>query len=116
MLNAPSRSWDLDTIISAISSAKTFVNIHVMDYIPMFVYGKNKTLVHYFKIITKHNIIFRYWPVIDNAIRSSVMRGVNVKIIASALHYPKISLGFLNSLESLREIPGAGTVDVVCKL
>lgn len=41
------------------------------------------------------------------------MRGVNVKIITAALHYAKISLGFLHSLESLREIPGAGIVEVV---
>lgn len=44
-MNAPLRSWDLDTIINAISTSKTFINIHVMDYIPMFIYSKNKTLV-----------------------------------------------------------------------
>jgi hypothetical protein len=37
-LNAPNRTWDLDAILAAIREANSFIYIHVMDYVPMFVY------------------------------------------------------------------------------
>lgn len=41
------------------------------------------------------------------------MRGVHVRIIAAALHFPSTGLHFLKSLETLSEIPSAGSVEVV---
>uniref|UniRef100_A0A7E4UQ78 PLD phosphodiesterase domain-containing protein n=1 Tax=Panagrellus redivivus TaxID=6233 RepID=A0A7E4UQ78_PANRE len=84
-IETPSRTWDLDAVVHEISRAKKFINVHVMDYIPMFVYAKQK----------------RFWPVIDNALRAAILRGVDVKLLVAALHYPEISLKFIKSLELL---------------
>uniref|UniRef100_A0AC34F6S7 PLD phosphodiesterase domain-containing protein n=1 Tax=Panagrolaimus sp. ES5 TaxID=591445 RepID=A0AC34F6S7_9BILA len=92
----PSRTWDLDAVVHEISRSSKYLYIHVMDYFPMFIYSQNK----------------KFWPVIDNALRSAVLRGVDVKIIVSALHYPEISLRFLKSLESLKGINNAATIEV----
>lgn len=43
----------------------------------------------------------------------AVLRGVNVKIISAALHYPKIGLNFLKSLELLNEVSKMGSVEIV---
>lgn len=88
MMNAPERTWDLDALIYEINQTETHIFIHVMDYFPMFLYSNNR----------------KFWPVIDNAIRGALMRGVEVKIIAAALHYPKIGLRFLKSLQELNGI------------
>lgn len=95
-MNCPLRSWDLDDILSAIRGARNHIHVHVMDYFPMFLYTQNR----------------RYWPEIDNALREAIMRGVHVRIIAAALHFPDTGLHFLKSLETLGEIPGAGSVEV----
>ncbi|KAI6188106.1 Phospholipase D3 [Aphelenchoides besseyi] len=93
---APEQTWDLDAIVEEIDNAKTVALIHVMDYFPMFLYAE------------KHE----FWPRIDNSIRAAVLRGVHVKIICAALHYPKIGLNFLKSLEQLNEVPTRGSIDV----
>lgn len=41
-MNAAARTWDLDAIVDAIRAAKTRIDVHVMDYFPMFMYGENK--------------------------------------------------------------------------
>lgn len=41
-LNNDGRTYDLDAIVSIIDSAKKFIYIHVMDYIPMLVYRQPK--------------------------------------------------------------------------
>lgn len=96
-MNCPGRSWDLTDIVEAIRGARRRIHVNVMDYFPMFLYTQNR----------------RYWPHIDNAIREAIMRGVNVRIIAAALHFPATGLRFLKSLEMLGEIPRAGSVAVV---
>uniref|UniRef100_A0A914S7J2 PLD-like domain-containing protein n=1 Tax=Parascaris equorum TaxID=6256 RepID=A0A914S7J2_PAREQ len=68
-----------------------------MDYFPMFVYSKPR----------------RYWPVIDDAIRKAVLRGVEVKMLVAALHYPALGLRFLSSLESLSGINTNGSIEAV---
>uniref|UniRef100_A0A914HY77 PLD phosphodiesterase domain-containing protein n=1 Tax=Globodera rostochiensis TaxID=31243 RepID=A0A914HY77_GLORO len=95
-MNCPGRGWDLTGIIDAIKGARKRIFVHVMDYFPMFLYSQNR----------------RYWPQIDNALREAVMRGVHLRIIAAALHFPKTGLRFLKSLETLGEIPRAGSVAV----
>ncbi|CAK5083755.1 unnamed protein product [Meloidogyne enterolobii] len=95
-LNSPRRSWDLNDIVEAIKNAKTFILIHVMDYFPMFLYTQKG----------------KYWPPIDNAIREAILRGVKIKIISTALHFPSKGLGFLKSLEVLGERYGGGSVTV----
>ncbi|KAE9550410.1 hypothetical protein FO519_006377 [Halicephalobus sp. NKZ332] len=83
--DAPSRTWDLDAIVHEISRSKKYLYIHVMDYFPMFIYSQNK----------------KFWPILDNALRAAILRGVDVKIIVAALHDPEISLRFVKSLQSL---------------
>lgn len=93
-LNAPYRTWDLDAILRAINEAQNHLYIHVMDYFPMFIYSKPK----------------RFWPVIDNALRRAIVRGVEVKMLVAALHYPALGLRFLDSLETLNGLNG--TIEV----
>ncbi|VDK42833.1 unnamed protein product [Anisakis simplex] len=95
-LNAPHRTWDLDAILRAIDDAKSYLYIHVMDYFPMFIYSKPP----------------RYWPTIDDAVRRAIFRGVEVKMLTAALHYPKLGLPFLSSLESLSGINPNGSIEV----
>nr|CAD2178950.1 unnamed protein product [Meloidogyne enterolobii] len=95
-LNSPRRSWDLNDIVEAIKNAKTFIFIHVMDYFPMFLYTQKG----------------KYWPPIDNDIREAILRGVKIKIISTALHFPNKGLGFLKSLEVLGERHSGGSVSV----
>lgn len=58
-------------------------------------------------------LFLRFWPIIDNSIRDAVLRGVHVKIISAALHYPRIGLTFLKSLELINEVSKKGSIDIV---
>ncbi|VDM41039.1 unnamed protein product [Toxocara canis] len=100
ILNAPHRTWDLDAILQAINDSKNFLYIHVMDYFPMFIYSNPR----------------RYWPVIDDAIRGAVIRGVEVKMLAAALHYPALGLRFLSSLQTLSGINSSGSIERIFKV
>lgn len=95
-LNHRSRTWDLDAIVSEIDNSKEFCNIHVMDYFPLFIYKKPQTL----------------FSKIDDAIRRAVVRGVRVRLLTAALHYPDIGTRFLRSLQSLNNIRENVTVEV----
>jgi phosphatidylserine/phosphatidylglycerophosphate/cardiolipin synthase-like enzyme len=99
MLHLQNQSWDLKSITEAIRQSRRQILVNVMDYFPIFMYSGNKR---------------RFWPTIDNALREAILRGVNVRIIAAALHSPALGLRFLKSLEVLGEMPGAGSVQVVC--
>lgn len=68
-----------------------------MDYFPMFLYTSNK----------------KFWPVLDNALRFAIMRGVDVKLIVAALHNPEISLRFVKSLEALQGLTENATFEAV---
>uniref|UniRef100_A0A915PSX2 PLD phosphodiesterase domain-containing protein n=1 Tax=Setaria digitata TaxID=48799 RepID=A0A915PSX2_9BILA len=87
-LNGSGREWDLLAILNAIENARKFLYIEVMDYFPMFVYHSPR----------------RYWPTIDNSLRRAILRGVQVKILTAAIHFPEYSLRFLSSLEVLNKI------------
>ncbi|VDN93999.1 unnamed protein product [Brugia pahangi] len=87
-LNDLERDWDLFSILNAVEKATKFLYVEVMDYFPMFIY----------------NLPRRYWPVIDNAIRRAILRGVKVKILTAAIHLPEYSLRFHSSLETLNRI------------
>ncbi|CAP25995.1 Protein CBG05699, partial [Caenorhabditis briggsae] len=50
---------------------------------------------------------------IDDAIRRAVVRGVKIRFLAAALHYPDIGTRFLKSLESLNGFHANGTMEVV---
>uniref|UniRef100_A0A8R1E0C7 PLD phosphodiesterase domain-containing protein n=1 Tax=Caenorhabditis japonica TaxID=281687 RepID=A0A8R1E0C7_CAEJA len=67
-----------------------------MDYFPLFIYRNPR--VHF--------------PTIDDAIRRAVVRGVKVRLLAAALHYPAIGTRFLRSLESLNGFHDNGTMQV----
>uniref|UniRef100_A0A158R5U2 Phospholipase D3 n=1 Tax=Syphacia muris TaxID=451379 RepID=A0A158R5U2_9BILA len=95
-LNGPERTWDLHAITTTIDDAKSFLYIHVMDYFPMHIYTKPK----------------RFWPIIDSAIRRAILRGVEVKLLAAALHYPRLGVRFLSSLQSLNGITDNGGISV----
>ncbi|KAE9411850.1 hypothetical protein Angca_002971, partial [Angiostrongylus cantonensis] len=69
-------------------NANESLNVHVMDYFPLFIYTSPKM----------------HFPTIDDALRRAVIRGVHVRILASALHYPEIGIRFLRSLESLNNM------------
>ncbi|KAF8355064.1 hypothetical protein PRIPAC_96687 [Pristionchus pacificus] len=84
-LNNPGRTHDLDAILETINSAEEFVNLHVMDYFPLFVYRKPQ----------------EHWGKIDDALRSAVVRGVKVRMLTAALHYPDLLTSFLRSLQAL---------------
>uniref|UniRef100_A0A1I8AP36 PLD phosphodiesterase domain-containing protein n=1 Tax=Steinernema glaseri TaxID=37863 RepID=A0A1I8AP36_9BILA len=95
-LNSVGRTWDLDSIVHTLDEATTHAYIHVMDYFPMFIYSKPR----------------RHWPVIDDAIRRAILRGVEVKMLVAALHYPTVGLRFLNSLESLQGINANTSIEI----
>ncbi|ETN70593.1 phospholipase D domain protein [Necator americanus] len=90
------RTWDLDAIVTEIDNAKESIDIHVMDYFPLFIYKMPK--VHF--------------PTIDDALRRAVLRGVHVRILAAALHYPEIGVRFLRSLASLNNLDENTTIEV----
>lgn len=80
-----------------IETAEKYLYIHVMDIFPVFLYSHNK----------------EFWPTIDNAIRDAVIRGIHVKILSAALHYPKIGLNFFKSLELINEVSNRGSIEIV---
>jgi phospholipase D3/4 len=83
-LNGQKRDWDLDAIVQTIDESKHRLDIHVMDYVPLFVYQKQR----------------RFWPVIDDALRRAVIeRGVRIRFLTAALHFTTESLYALRSLE-----------------
>ncbi|KJH48411.1 phospholipase D domain protein [Dictyocaulus viviparus] len=89
-------TWDLNAIVSEIDVAEKSLDVHIMDYFPLFIYTATK--IHF--------------PIIDDALRRAIIRGVRVRILASALHYPEIGMRFLRSLASLNHINENITIEV----
>lgn len=81
------RSGDVDTIVNLINEAEKFVYISVMDYIPMMIYTARP----------------KFWPVIDNALRSSAINNkVEVRLLMSLWnHTRKAEILFLRSLTDI---------------
>ncbi|GFR65188.1 phospholipase D3 [Elysia marginata] len=81
------RSNDIDAIVNVIRSAKKFIYISVMDYLPQIVYTEPRV----------------YWPVIDNELRKAAFNsGVKVYLLASHWkHTLQDMYAFLRSLDQL---------------
>ncbi|CAD6194991.1 unnamed protein product [Caenorhabditis auriculariae] len=90
------RTWDLDAIVGEIDAAKKFIDVHVMDYFPLFLYRKPQL----------------HFPQIDDALRRAIVRGVKVRLLSAALHYPNMGTRFLRSLQSLNNIRENATIQV----
>ncbi|KAK3907420.1 5'-3' exonuclease PLD3 [Frankliniella fusca] len=84
------RSGDVDTIVHLISKAEKFIYIAVMDYIPMMIYTARP----------------KFWPVIDNALRSSAINNkVEVQLLVSSWnHTRKAEILFLKSLTDISTV------------
>eukprot|EP00118_Oscarella_pearsei_P004359 m.18508 g.18508 ORF g.18508 m.18508 type:complete len:442 (+) comp27672_c0_seq1:75-1400(+) len=80
-------SSDLDVILHIIASAEEQINVAVMDYFPTTLYA----------------VANKYWPVIDDALRSAAFdRGIHVRLLASWWNHtlPQMK-NYLRSLASL---------------
>uniref|UniRef100_A0A1I8EFS1 PLD phosphodiesterase domain-containing protein n=1 Tax=Wuchereria bancrofti TaxID=6293 RepID=A0A1I8EFS1_WUCBA len=86
--NAKGREDDGDAIVAVMDNAHEFVHISVMDYMPATIYrtSNNNT----------------YWPKLDNAIRATAYRGVNVRLLVSHWKYSRPEM--IHFLKSLLEI------------
>nr|XP_015826154.2 inactive phospholipase D5 isoform X1 [Nothobranchius furzeri] len=85
------RTRDVDAISQVIQSAKTFIFISVMDYLPLVRRSFRRTSVT------------RYWSTIDEVIREAVvLRGVKVHLLISFWRktHP-LTFNFVTSLKSL---------------
>lgn len=87
---ATGRTSDLDAIVDVISNASDFIHIAVMDYSPSLLYAKPQ----------------KFWPVIDNHLRSAALdRGVDVRLLIALWDHTKNStFKFLKSLQDLNEV------------
>ncbi|KAG9472957.1 5'-3' exonuclease PLD3 [Eleutherodactylus coqui] len=87
-LLAKGRTDDLDSILSIIDDAQSFVYISVMDYTPTEEFSKNRS----------------YWPAIDNHLRKAVYeKNLNVRLLISCWANTKPNMfPFLNSLAALK--------------
>lgn len=84
------RSTDIDAIIDIISKAKHFIYISVMDYFPLQIYTQEP----------------RYWPNIDNALRSAAVdRHIQVRLLISNWNHTRKAARYF--LQSLIDINGA---------
>ncbi|KAK3702797.1 hypothetical protein RRG08_042780, partial [Elysia crispata] len=81
------RSQDIDAIINVIRSAKKFIYISVMDYLPQILYTE--------PIV--------YWPIIDEELRRVAFNsGVKVYLLASHWKHTLVDMyAFLRSLDEL---------------
>ncbi|XP_068194184.1 5'-3' exonuclease PLD4 isoform X2 [Antennarius striatus] len=82
-----SRTLDLDAILSIISEARYYIHVAVMEYFPTTRFEKPK----------------RYWPLIDDAIRTAAFnRKVKIKMLISCgLDSDPDMLPYLQSLASM---------------
>ncbi|KAH9509354.1 5'-3' exonuclease pld3 [Bulinus truncatus] len=95
------RTVDIDAIVSVIQSAKKFIYISVMEYMPVVLFTPPQT----------------FWAVIDDALRSAAFdRKVEVFLMAS--HWEHTEKDMYAFLRSLRDVNGtkAGSVKIEVKL
>ncbi|GFO27503.1 phospholipase d3 [Plakobranchus ocellatus] len=95
------RTGDIDAIVHVIRSAKEFIYISVMDYLPQIIYSHPQD----------------YWPVIDDELRKAAFNsGVKVYLLASHWKHTIIDMyAFLRSLDQLHTTK-LHTVDIYVKL
>lgn len=70
-IKSPQRTSELQAIINTIQNTKTYLNISLFDYYPLFVYGNSPS----------------YWGEIDVMIRDAIIRGVTVNMLISKWNY-----------------------------
>ncbi|XP_049597491.1 5'-3' exonuclease PLD4 [Syngnathus scovelli] len=80
------RTLDLDAIVSSISEAQRYIDVAVMEYSPIIRFQHPK----------------RYWPTIDNAIRTAAFRRVKIRMLISC--WPNSFPGMLPFLRSLASL------------
>eukprot|EP00029_Vermamoeba_vermiformis_P009020 TRINITY_DN4373_c0_g1_i1.p1 TRINITY_DN4373_c0_g1~~TRINITY_DN4373_c0_g1_i1.p1 ORF type:complete len:420 (+),score=63.89 TRINITY_DN4373_c0_g1_i1:117-1376(+) len=84
-----SRTNDIDSLLTVISTAQESIKISVMDYSPTFLYNNPTS----------------YWPIIDDQLRSAAIRGVDVKLMFSLWnHTVASSFQYMRSLDALTNI------------
>ncbi|VDP28941.1 unnamed protein product [Soboliphyme baturini] len=93
------RDDDLSTILKIIATAKKFIYVAVMNYIP----------------ITLSSSASKYWPMIDDALRSAAYEnGVAVKLIISHWnHSHEQMFAFLRSLSTFAASLERGSLEIV---
>lgn len=81
------RTNDIDGILYCIEKAEKFIHISVMDFFPLTIYTP-KT---------------KYWPIIDNALRSAAIdKKITIRLLISYWKHSKISENnFIKSLVDL---------------
>lgn len=93
---ATGRTNDIDALLQVISSAKKFVYVAVMDYIPAVVYVPEKY----------------YWWRIDVALREAAYRGIEVRLMGSYWnHTSQDMLRFMKSLSDNSQTGYGGTIE-----
>ncbi|KHJ42218.1 phospholipase D domain protein [Trichuris suis] len=92
------RQSDISALLEVINSAKRFVNVAVMDYMPVVYYAKPS----------------RYWGDIDDALRAAAYdRKVSVKLLISKWNHTKLMMfGFLHSLSAFGASLGPDMVQI----
>lgn len=84
----PGREGDGDAILHVIRSARQYIHIAVMDYVPALLYSSNN----------------EYWPVIDDALRTAAYSGIHVKLMMSKWMNTRSALfPFLRSLADIND-------------
>ncbi|XP_005111969.1 5'-3' exonuclease PLD3 isoform X2 [Aplysia californica] len=84
------RTSDIDALLEVVRSAKDFIYISVMDYFPAIIYKKP----------------YRFWPVIDDALRRAVIdRDVTLYLMAAHwAHTHGDMYGYLKSLDDMNRV------------
>ncbi|VDD96267.1 unnamed protein product [Enterobius vermicularis] len=86
---ADGREGDINAILHIINTAQQFIHISVMDYIPAILYAKQAN---------------RFWPIIDDALRTAAYKYVNVKLLISRWAHTKTVLyPFLFSIADINK-------------
>ncbi|XP_055880137.1 5'-3' exonuclease PLD3-like [Biomphalaria glabrata] len=95
------RTVDIDAIINVINSAKKYIYISVMEYVPIILYKSPQI----------------YWPVIDDALRRAAFDR-NVEVFLMASHWAHSEKDMYSFLRSLRDLHGTKdrTVNIEVKL
>ncbi|VDM50343.1 unnamed protein product [Toxocara canis] len=80
------REHEIDAILRVIRTARQFIHISVMDYIPALLYSENN----------------HYWPVIDDELRAAAYNHIHVKLMMSRWKNTRKQLySFLRSLADI---------------
>jgi len=85
------RTWDADALVQTIFSARRFVAISVMDFMPIAVYGAPGA----------------WWPVLNDALLAKLSQGLEVRLLISRwAHTAKEMEGALQNLNAMAQSMG----------